>query len=190
MSAPLMWLMAVALLLPVDLLSQTIPSETGPKSILTIHATAGWEYTLLKYSSFTNEYGTHYDYLPWHVYLAQTNGDVDVIDLKSGPNSFRYASRSTRIWNSGSPYRQPQMTGRQGFVVTSECQTNFTYLVKTNASIGSTNWVLWRTHIPATNGTVRFIDENYASVWGQPWIEGTADTSRFYLLEVRSGPVP
>lgn len=174
---------AVGLISPIVLLSQVVSSETGPKWILTINGTAGWEYSLLKYSAFTNIHGVHYDYLPWHVYLAETNGSVDVIDFKSGPQLTRYASSSRRIWISGEPYQQPQMTARQRFVLTADCQTNFVYHVTTNSNIGSTNQRIWKVLYPATNGVVRLIDENYASA--VPWFEGTADPSRFYFLEAR-----
>ncbi len=159
---------------------QIITSQTGPKWILTIHGTAGWEYTLLKYGSFTNIHGIHYDYLPWHTYLAETNGSVDVIDLTSGPQLIRYASRSRRVWISGEPFQQPEMTGRQRFVLSAECHTNFTYQVLTNSSLEGVESKAWVTYQPATNGTIRLIDENYKNA--VPWLEGTAENKKFYYF--------
>jgi hypothetical protein len=80
------------------------------------------------------------------------------------------------------------MTGRQGFVLTVDCKTNSIYHFKTNSNVGPITWNLWQTYTPASNGIVRFIDENYASDWGKPWLENTADTSRFYMIEVQDEP--
>jgi hypothetical protein len=145
-----------------------------PIWILTIHGTAGWEYTLLKRDSYRTEF------YQWEYYLAATNGPVDIADWNTKSHFGSYAVRPRRVAGN-SILIQPAMTGRQRMRL--EIQSETTNVVVISRAFNSMDFTPWMAL--TNNGKYTIIDEDFDIPVPMSWLpesEPTTNEIRFYLV--------
>jgi hypothetical protein len=142
--------------------------RSGPRCILTVWGTTGWQYEINRYDSNFN--------FPTNVftYTAQTNGSIEFIDWNMPIEFYRYGCFSRRVFGTNFAW-QPVMTMRQRFVVVINGRIDERYEVgKCHLpGICENGFTPWIWYSPQTNGLAWFIDEwQFAQ---NPFLEGTAN---------------